>query len=145
MDKQQQQPSKDYAPNGVGRYVVMHLKRPIDSEDGKELLCSLHRFVPVFYSQETGLIQFYWPGPNQIASCTSGAVNEICNRAINAFMERCDRIEFHDEMLEAASGVMVMAGPKIILAITAHLTEPFRETIDGPAGPEMPPFEFGLN
>lgn len=108
MEKEKQQ-SKDYAPDGIGRHVVMHVTKLKGWQDAKDLSRLLDGAVPISYSTETSLVQCYWPLPCQITSYTPAALDEMFNRAIGEFMARCDWIEFHKVRFKAATGITIAA------------------------------------
>ena len=107
MVKEAQPQPRDYALDGIGRYVVMHVLTFNGWYRAKDLSKLLGGLVPVSYASETSLVQFYWPRPDQIVGYDPTAIDELFNQAIGEFMVRCDRIEFRQDELKAATGVTI--------------------------------------
>lgn len=100
----------DYFQQGVGKYVVMHVKKLNGWEDAMDLSDLLCKAVPVTYSAKTSLVQFRWPTTKELAKGeTMEHANGVINQAINQFMKRCDRIEFRKKDLEDTKGVTIAA------------------------------------
>lgn len=81
---------QNYSKQGLGKFVVMHVIKLNSWHDAMDLTDLLKGVAIVSYSGETALVQFYWP------KYKPAEVNDIINQAINEFMKRCDRLEFHN-------------------------------------------------
>ena len=89
----------DYIAQGAGKFVRMHVNMPKGLHDAVDLSNLLEMRTPVWYDSKTAWHEFKWPGLEE-AVMDPAAIsrnNAVVNAAINEFMQRCDRIEFHDK------------------------------------------------